>query len=144
MAEIDILPDWERLPGTEAGAFYRIGPDVLLAIPRPGFQQTEPAARASLEALDRIARDAGRKQCMVVLLDRVVSQDAGARRVWSSTRAPETRCGQALVCDSLLARAIGSFFLGLNRGSVPTRMFADLDAASAWAGRMVAEHGGPV
>lgn len=143
MRDVEIQRDWERLPGTDSGSYYRIAPDVVLALPRAGFRQTEGAAQASLTALDRIARDAGRKQCMVVLLDRVASQDTAARRVWSSPRPGESRCAQALVCDTLLARAIGSFFLGLSKSAVPTRIFPDLDSAASWANRMVAEHGGP-
>ena len=142
MSALEIRPQWQRLPGTEAGAYYRIAPDVVLAVPNRGFRQHEAAARESLAALDRIAREAGRKQVMVVLVDRVASQDAKSRRVWSAPRVDETRCAQALVCDTLLGRAIGSFFLGLNKGSLPTRMFADVDSACAWAFHMAAEHGG--
>jgi hypothetical protein len=142
MNALEIKPEWGLLPGTEAGAYYRVGPDVVLAVPKPGFKQSEAAAQRSLAALDRIAREAGRKQCMVVLIDRVASQDAASRRVWSAPRTEETRCGQALVCDTLLARAIGSFFLGLSKSAIPTRMFSDLDSACAWAFQTVKDHGG--
>ena len=144
MSVLEIRPEWERLPGTEAGAYYRIGPDLVLAVPMEGFQQDEAAARASLTAFDEIAREAGRKQCIIVLIDPVASQDAASRRVWSAPRVDETRCGQALVSDTLLGRAIGSFFLGLNKSPIPTRMFGDIDSASGWGLRMVAKHGGPL
>lgn len=135
-------PDWEQLPSTEAGAYFRLEPGVVAAVPKPGFQQSPQSARASLEALDRIAHAAGRKQAVIVLVDRVASQDAAARRVWSTPRPNETRCAQALVCTTLLARAIGSFFLGLNKGVIPTRMFADLESARIWARHMAEECSG--
>jgi hypothetical protein len=132
---------WTELPSTDAGAFLRIGPNVVVAMPRQGFIQSEAAAQASLRVLDQIAREAKRKQAVIVFVDRVASQDSAARRVWAVPRAEETRCAQALVCGTMLARAIGSFFLGLNKAAVPTRMFADIDGAYAWASAMAAEHG---
>jgi hypothetical protein len=138
----DVDPTWIRLPGTDAGAYYRVETDVVIAVPRPGFVQSAEAANASLEALDRIARAAGRKQSVIVLLNQVASQDAASRRVWSRDRSGETRVAQALVCSTLLGRAIGSFFLGLSQAAVPTRMFGDLESALTWARRMAVERGG--
>ena len=138
MSGVAIDPQWEQLPSTESGAYYRLENDVV----RSGFRQSREAALRSLAALDRIAEAAGRKQAVVVLVDRVVSQDSGARRVWSAPRPDETRCAQALVCNTMLGRAIGSFFLGLSKAAIPTQMFADLESARAWARKMTAENGG--
>lgn len=142
MFGVEIDPGWERLPSTDAGTYYRLEPDLVLAVPHPEYRQTEEAATRSLAALDRIAREAGRKQAILVLVDGVVGQDSGARRVWSMPRPDETRCAQALVCGTMLARAIGSFFLGLRKTAFPTRMFGDLGSAREWARKMAAEHGG--
>ena len=38
----------------------------------------------------------------------------------------------ALVVRSLVSRAIGNFFLGLNKPAVPTRLFTDDEDALAW------------
>ncbi len=138
------MPNWEQLPSTDAGAYYRLEPGVIAAVPKPGYQQSPQSAQASLEALDRIAQAEGRKQAVIVLVNRVASQDAAARRVWSSPRPNETRCAHALVCNTLLARAIGSFFLGLNKAAIPTRMFADLESAQIWARQMAEECSGPL
>ncbi len=144
MQDERVRPEWERLPGTAAGAYFRIGCDLVLAIPNPEYKQSVGAAEASLRLLDTIAREAGRKQGILVLVDRVASQDAAARRVWSSPRQEETRCCQGLICGTLLARAIGSFFLGLNKGTIPTRMFPSLEEATPWAREMLELHGGPL
>lgn len=126
---LEALP---RAGGTSAGRYVRIAPSVLVAVPKPGYTQTVGDAEASLAEVDRIAREDGRRQAVIVLVDRVVSQDSGSRRVWSRVRPDESRYAQALVCNSRLARAIGSFFLGLNRGPVPTKMFETIDDAVAW------------
>lgn len=135
---------WDALPSTDSGGFYRIEPNIILAVPLSSFKQTVEHATRSLALFDRLAEEEGSKQSIIVLVDRVASQDAAARRVWSTPRERETRCAQALVCDTILARAIGSFFLGLNRAAVPTRMFASLDEALLWARRMARENGGRI
>jgi hypothetical protein len=135
---------WRRVGGTSAGAYYEVVHDVLVAVPHEGYVQTENDARASLGEADRIARESGRKHALIILVDHVRSQDARSRRVWAAEANPGLRCGFALVCKSMLARAIGSFFMGLNRPVVETRMFAGFDDALAWAEEQVKHHGGPI
>ncbi|MEN9581677.1 MAG: hypothetical protein RJA70_4686 [Pseudomonadota bacterium] len=142
MSGFQVPDSWQRLPSTESGSYYRVSGDLIAAVPKPGYQQSAESARRSMDALDAIAALHGRKVAVIVLVDRVVSQDSAARRVWSIPRPNECRCAQALVCSTLLARAIGSFFLGLNRGVVPTRMFADVEGATRWANEMLENHGG--
>ncbi len=133
-----------RVGGTAAGAYYELAPDIVIAVPRKGYVQSEPDARASLEEFARIVRERGRRAALIVVLDDVRSQDAGSRRVWTEEADPDLYCGLALVCGSALSRAIGSFFMGLNRPRVLLKMFPDLPAAETWARRMVEEHGGPL
>jgi hypothetical protein len=135
---------WRRVGGTNAGAYHEIDPGVLIAVPAHGYVQTEAGARASLVELDRISREAGRRHALIILVDRVRSQDKGSRRVWAVEADPHLCCCFALVCNSMLARAIGSFFMGLSKPVVPTRMFADLDQALAWSRSQVRAHGGPI
>jgi hypothetical protein len=138
---LDELP---RVGGTGAGHYARIAPDVIVAVPRPGYVQDEAGARASLHEFVRIAREIGRKQALVVIVDRVQSQDGTSRRVWQREMDPGTVCCLALVADSLLGRAIASFFVGLRRPSVPTRLFATLDQAVSWCSDRIEVTGGPV
>lgn len=143
MAEFDptVLP---QVGGTGAGAYYELEPDIVVAVPREGYVQREPDARASLEEFGRIVRERGRRAALIILVDSVRSQDAASRRVWADEADPDLYCGLALVCGSALARAIGSFFIGLNRPRVPLRMVPDLETARHWARGMVEEHGGPL
>ncbi len=131
--------NWVRVGGTKAGAYYRVAEDVVVAVPLPGFQQSRDTALASLDEMRRIARERKKRQAVIILVDRVVSQDSGARRVWSEQLADEPRCAQALVCSTLLARAIGSFFIGLARSPVPTKMLPTFDDAVSWASQHVRE-----
>ena len=142
MTFADALQSLEPVGGTAAGRYYRLEGEIYAALPNPGYIQTGEGARRPLDELDRLAHARGKKCVLIVLVDRVASQDPESRRVWSSHRPGETRCGQALVCGNVLARAIGSFFLGLNRGAVPTRMFPNLEQAVAWSREMVETHGG--
>lgn len=142
--DLSSLDSLEVAGSTPAGRYLRWAAGILVAVPNVGYVQTEEGARRSLEECDRIAKTDGRKQAVIILVDHVMSQDARGRRVWSTARRDETRCAQALVCNTLLARAIGSFFLGLTRAHIPTRMFAELQQAATWAREMLDLHGGPV
>lgn len=141
MAHFD-LGELERVGGTAAGGYFELEQDIILAVPHEGYAQRESDSRASLLEFARIVRERGRRAALIVLVDSVRSQDAASRRVWAQEADPDLYCGLALVCSSALARAIGSFFVGLNRPRVPLGMFADLEAAWTWARQTVEEHGG--
>lgn len=124
---------WTKVGGTAAGGYYLVEPGVIVAVPVPGYVQREADARRSLDEFHRIVSHAGKPHAAIILVDRVRSQDAAARRVWSSADDRGKRCGLALVCASPLARAIGSFFIGFNRPRVPTKMFAEFQKAREWS-----------
>lgn len=130
--------------GTAAGGYFEVARDTLLALPNPGYVQTEDGARASLDEFKRLARERGHRHSLIVLVDRVVSQDAGSRRVWSDHMDPGSFCSLALVTSSMLGRAIGSFFLGLRKPAIPTAMFRGLDEAIAWTAEQNQTRGGPI
>jgi hypothetical protein len=133
---------WEKLGGTTAGGYYLAAPDVLVAVPHLGLVQTEALARASLAEFQRVVREYGRRMALIVLVDRVASQDAASRRVWSEGDDGGMRCALALVCRSLLARAIGSFFIGLRKSNTPTELFGDYASALIWAKETIGRNGG--
>ena len=43
----------------------------------------------------------------------------------------------ALVGGTMFGRAVGSFFIGIHPPRVPTRMFAEVEGALAWARKSV-------
>lgn len=128
--------------GQDVGAYYWVATDVLVAVPESGTIQTEEIAQRSLDEFNRLADRAGRRLAVIVLVDRVTSQDSGSRRVWSRPQERPRRCALALVCASPLSRAIGAFFIGLNRPPTPTRMFRTFDRALEFCQEIVQKEGG--
>jgi hypothetical protein len=55
-----------------------------------------------------------------------------ARAYYASREAAQLFTATALLVDSPVSRAIGNFFLGLNRPEMPTRLFASEGEALAW------------
>jgi hypothetical protein len=131
---------WQRVGGTAAGSYYELEPQILLALPHPGYVQDADGAQRSLDEFNRIARERGSPHVAVVLVDRVVSQDAAARRVWNREIDQRLMCGVVLVSSSLLARAISSFFIGLNRPRTAISIVSSLDQARRAARRMLVKH----
>lgn len=135
---------WAGSSGPGVGAYYWVAPDVLVAVPLLGTVQTVEKAQRSLAEFNRIAEAVGRRLAVIVLVDRVTSQDSASRRVWSQPQARPTRLALALVCASPLSRAIGAFFIGLNRPPTPTRMFRSFERALEFCQDVVREEGGPL
>ncbi len=142
MAKLDTSA-WTRVGGTAAGGYFEVEPDVLVAAPHEGYDHLSDSAQRSLDELYRIVRERGRKPALIVLVDAVNSQDADARRVWAGID-PALCAGYALVCGTMLAQAIGSFFVGLNRPRLALGMFETFEEALEWARRTREAHGGPI
>ena len=58
--------------------------------------------------------------------------ERAARSYFSGPQTAKYQTSAALVVASPLSRAVGTFFMGLNRPMVPTKMFADTASALAW------------
>lgn len=117
---------------TSNTVYYSSGDDVLVVLPDPGSHDDGASARENVGLQMEFARHAGRKIATIVLLGRLVAQDAEARRAYAEGMNPELCFGSALVVTNPLSRAIGSFFLGLSRPRIPTRMVHSIDEAFAW------------
>ncbi len=140
MTDVEKLP---RVGGTDAGGYYEIAPNIVVALPREDYTQTEDDARASLAEQHRIAQELGHRIVTIVIVDRVKNQDSAARRVWKDEIDPDLVAGLALVAESMLGRAIVSFFIGLTRPRVPTVMVATIEDAVEWANKKLTERGAP-
>lgn len=123
---------WTRFATSDNADFYEIEPHVLAVVPFEGTVDDATTARQSIELQLEHLRRTGRRAGVVVFLDPVVAQDAGARTVYRELPDPTFQLCFALVGSSALGRAVGSLFLGLSRPLVPTRMFGDLSAALGW------------
>jgi hypothetical protein len=108
-------------------------PDILIGTPRPGTVDNPEAARANVEFEAKYARDLGKRCCVIILVGNLLAQDAETRRVYTEGIGDDLLYGLALVVGNPLGRAIASFFMGLSRPKVPTKMFDSVEGAIAWA-----------
>jgi len=110
---------------------FRLPDDLLVINPQRGQVDDEQTARVCRDALRAYAAALERPVRVAVLMDNTVNQTAGARDVWSSITPDWYGCC-ALISNSILSRAMVSFFNGIRRPVVPTRVFATLDEGLAW------------
>src|SRR5512136_130163 len=93
-------------------------PDILLIVVREGTMDNFKDACENVAYYHSYARVLGRPCGAVVIMSNMISQDAEARRAYT-TLDPNLIYGGALVVANALSRALGSFFIGLNRPQVP-------------------------
>ncbi len=110
-----------------------VEPRILAAVPHEGSRDDFDSATANQRFQNEYFRTAGAPGVVVVFIDRMVSQDAAARRVYGTDLDVALIRGSALVGGTLLSRAMISFFLGISRTRVPVKTFADGQSAIAWA-----------
>jgi hypothetical protein len=124
---------WTPLGRTYNTYYYLLSDDVLIVLPHKGVQDDGQSAKVNIDYQTAYARLLGRRCCVVFVIDALTSQDSEARRIYVNGLQPALFYAAALIVTSPLSRAIGSFFLGLTRLPVPTRLFESVDEASAWA-----------
>jgi len=128
---------WEAVGETSNTKYYLIEPQILAAVPRVGARDDGPSAQENVEFQVEFFRKTGKGGVAVVFVDRLVSQDKDARRVYQTVPDPRILVGSALVGGSLLGRAIVSFFLGFARPAVAIKMCATVEEALPWAREIV-------
>lgn len=127
-----IPPDWTPLGETVNTRYYLIGEDVVVVYPHIGSRDDGASAWANVEFQMNFARDAGHRCAFLVMLTSLTSQDADARRIYAAHMDPKLAFGAALVAEKPLARAIASFFTGLSRPKILTRVFDSPPSALSW------------
>lgn len=106
-------------------------PDIMIIVPREGTMDNAKDARENVAYYHEYARSLGRPCGSVVIMSNMLSQDAEARRAYTEID-PNLVYGGALVVESALSRALGSFFIGLTRPKVPTKLFESIENAIEW------------
>ncbi len=106
-------------------------PDILIIVPREGTMDNSKDARENVAHYHEYARSLGRPCGSVVIMSNMLSQDAEARRAYADID-PSLIYGGALVVESALSRALGSFFIGLTRPKVPTKLFDTIEKGVEW------------
>jgi hypothetical protein len=106
-------------------------PDILIIVPRVGTKDNHKDASENVAYYHDYARSLGKPCGSLVVMSNMLSQDAEARRAYS-TLDPALIYGGALVVSNALSRALGSFFMGLNRPRVPTKLFDTMENGLQW------------
>ena len=107
--------------------------ELLVVSPNAGLIDSPDQARENVAYQSAHAMALSGKRCgVIVRMDRLFSQDAASRQVYAEGMKPELFFGAALVVPSPLSRAIGSFFIGLSKPAIPTRLFKSTSEALAW------------
>ncbi len=112
--------------------YYAVDPDIMLVVPKTSMVDTPQTARANADFIDAYARKLGRKCGTVVVMSNLLSQDAEARRIYRDLAENGLYFGAALVVDSLLSRALGSFFMGLSKPKIPMKLFDSVERSIEW------------
>ncbi len=134
MVPVTVPEQWKPLGRTYNTHYYLLSDDVLIVLPDKGLKDDGASARVNIDFQTAYARMLGRRCSVVVVLDSLTSQDSEARRIYAAGMQPALFYAAALIVTSPLARAIGSFFLGLTRPAVPTKLFESVEDAAAWVG----------
>jgi len=126
MVPVTVPEQWKPLGRTYNTHYYLLSDDVLIVLPDKGLKDDGASARVNIDFQTAYARMLGRRCSVVVVLDSLTSQDSEARRIYAAGMQPALFYAAALIVTSPLARAIGSFFLGLTRPAVPTKLFESM------------------
>lgn len=132
-APVDIPQHWQQVGSISTAHYYLAADGTIVVVPFQDCVDTEETARAGIVLQAEYWLSAGRRGAIVVLMDPIQHQEAGARRVYQREIDPAWCTCVALVTASVFGRSVASIFVGLARPSVPTRMFADVDTALRWA-----------
>jgi len=128
-----IVPEqWKPLGRTFNTHYFLLADDVMIVLPDKGLQDDGASARVNMDYQTAYARLVNKPCCVIVVIDSLTSQDSEARRIYAAGMQPSMFYAVALIVTNPLARAIGSFFLGLTRPPVPTRLFESVEDAAAW------------
>lgn len=132
---------YEKVGKTTNTVVYTLesDPDILIIVPQEGTMDNAKDARENVSYYHSYARSLGKPCSSVVIMVNMLSQDAEARRAYQKMDTNLFYAG-GLVVEDALSRALGSFFIGLSRPKVPTRLFDTVDNAIEWVKTMRPKH----
>ncbi len=130
------IEGWTFIGETSNSKCYVGDPDIMLAVPHQGTRDTETTARENVAFQIGYFRDRGLCGIVLIMADRIQSLDKEARRVYQEEIGLPYVRAAGMIGVSLLARAIGSFLIGLSRPRIPFKLFGSMESATAWAREM--------
>jgi hypothetical protein len=82
-------------------------------------------------------RSPGKRHPILVNLVGLKSMSRDARTYFAGAETAKVELAAALLVDSPMARAIGNFFMGLNKSLVPSKLFTSEALALEWLAQYV-------
>jgi hypothetical protein len=97
---------------------------------KPHIQIDLQDAKAAVSAISSVS--GGKTRPVLVNMTELMAMDRDARLYFASEMGATVAVAAALIINSPLSRAIGNFFMGLNRPVIPTRLFTSEAEALTW------------
>ena len=107
---------------------------ILRIIMLPKVAVTLPDVKADMATYEQAT---GGKKCPVLVDIRDLKSMDREARAFGSANGPEHLLAAALLISSPVSRVIGNLFLGLNRPSIPIRLFTSEVEAVEWSKNFV-------
>lgn len=123
---------WTPIGSTSKTDSYVITPAIMVMVPHEGMSDTAETAREQLAFQDAYWKKVGHPGAVIVIMDRILDQDAGARDVYAEKMHGKSTLGYALVGGTFWGRAIAAVYTGLKRPPIETRFFATIEDAMPW------------
>ncbi len=124
--------DWQHVGSSSNAEFYVVAPEILAVVPHERCEDNEKTARESLAFQNEHWKKVGHRGAAVIFMDRVLSQDGGARSVYEGeSHGVYTTCF-ALVGETFFGKVTASVFTGLKKPAIPTQVFRSLEEAHPW------------
>jgi hypothetical protein len=97
---------------------------------KPNIRIDLQNAQLTIRAVSEVC---GGKRCPALVdLRGLVAMEREARLYFAGEETAKVESAAALLIESPLSRAIGNFFMGLNKPIIPTRLFTSEAEALAW------------
>ena len=122
---VDTSP-WERLGTSANAAFFEIEPGVLAVVPRENAVDDEHTAKESIRIQHDYVLRRKHQAGVIVFLEPVVEQDAGARRVYRSLPDPALLTCFALITGRGICACSWVHFSGAFAASMSNSTFFNL------------------
>jgi hypothetical protein len=115
---------------TKAQVAWLTDGGLLRATSKPGVDLTLEDAEDLIRQL--AAQSNGIRRPILVDLTGLKSMSRDARAYFAGPETAKVESAAALLVLSPMARAIGNFFMGLNKGATPARIFTSEPLAIEW------------
>jgi len=109
---------------------WRDGDGIIRVKIKPRIDLNLADAQEALSAIRVLCE--GQRRPVLVDITELKSMDREARTFFAGQETAQVESAAALVVHSPLTRAIGNFFMGLNKPLFPTRLFTSEAEALAW------------